>query len=70
MDASTNEQLASLPKGMTCGDCRNFKRTCSWLISCEPTNEACDWIPSRFSATRTALDAARTQGEEGRGDGN
>lgn len=36
-----------LPAGKTCGDCKHFNR-CEWLISCKPTNEECDWSPSRF----------------------
>jgi hypothetical protein len=48
------EAMAKLPPGKTCGDCWNFKRTCVWLISCDPTNEVCDWIPSRFSPIRAA----------------
>jgi hypothetical protein len=39
-----------LPEGYTCGDCRHFKRTCEWLISCEPTRTSCDWYPIRFVA--------------------
>jgi len=37
-----------LPLGKTCADCHHFKRTCEWLISCDPTNSWCDWAPSRF----------------------
>jgi hypothetical protein len=37
-----------LPAGKTCQDCRYFKRTCEWLISCEPTRTDCDWYPIRF----------------------
>ncbi len=38
----------ALPAGKTCGDCFHFKRTCAWLISCNPANITCDWSPSRF----------------------
>ena len=38
-----------LPTGKTCGDCLHFKRTCEWLISCEPTRTRCDWYPIRFT---------------------
>jgi hypothetical protein len=37
-----------LREGTTCGDCLHFKRTCEWLISCEPTRTQCDWYPIRF----------------------
>jgi len=37
-----------LPDGKTCGDCAHFKRTCEWLISCNPAATNCDWSPSRF----------------------
>lgn len=39
-----------LPDGKTCSDCMHFKRTCEWLISCEPTRTRCDWYPIRFAA--------------------
>jgi len=34
-----------LPDGKTCGDCAHFKRTCEWLISCNPAATNCDWSP-------------------------
>jgi len=40
----------NLPDGKTCQDCRHFKRTCEWLISCEPTRTDCDWYPIKFTA--------------------
>jgi hypothetical protein len=40
-------EAAALPAGKTCRDCMSFRR-CSWLISCAPTNDHCDWSPSRF----------------------
>lgn len=37
-----------LPASKTCGDCIYFRRTCEWLISCEPDRVTCDWWPIRF----------------------
>lgn len=47
-DKEANESM-NLPTGFTCSDCKYFKRTCEWLISCKPENVRCDWAPSRFS---------------------
>ncbi len=47
-----------LPEGRTCGDCRHFKRTCEWLISCKPERTSCDWWPVRFVAISPKTEAA------------
>ena len=46
-----------LPTGKTCGDCFHFKRTCEWLISCNPGNVTCDWYPSRFTQKQEVANA-------------
>lgn len=38
-----------LPKGVTCGDCRNIK-TCKSFCGHTETDTYCDWSPSRFRA--------------------
>lgn len=36
-----------LPEGKTCGDCIHCYR-CSAIFGHIPTDEVCDWSPSRF----------------------
>ncbi len=50
--SSSNTVYATmeLPAGRTCADCSHFKRTCEWLIDCEPGRTSCDWWPVRFVA--------------------
>lgn len=53
------QKTMQLPPGKTCADCWHFKRTCEWLISCEPTRRECDWAPSRFAAARQPAEQGR-----------
>ena len=39
----------NLPEGKTCGDCVHSRR-CSLIFGRIPTDEVCDWSPSRFQA--------------------
>jgi hypothetical protein len=40
---------ATLPDGMTCGDCDWFPR-CEFLFGAEAESRTCDWTPIRFLA--------------------
>ncbi len=51
-----------LPPGMTCADCVHCRRCCL-MFGHIPTDEVCDWSPSRFQAS--ALDAPGTVGGVG-----
>jgi hypothetical protein len=37
----------NLPPGYTCAECGHFN-FCKAFFSCDPTNNHCDWAPSRF----------------------
>lgn len=39
--------LMNLPLGKTCGDCVHCHR-CTTMFGHIPTDEQCDWSPSRF----------------------
>ena len=47
-DGRATYATLELPPNTTCSDCRHFKRTCEWLISCQPDRTSCDWYPVRF----------------------
>ena len=42
-------QCMKLPKGMTCGDCANF-RWCGVAYGVKPEYTSCDFEPIRFKA--------------------
>jgi len=42
-----DEEGMNLPEGMTCGDCSHARR-CMMIFGHIPTDEVCDWSPSRF----------------------
>lgn len=44
-----------LPEGKTCGDCVHCRR-CTAMFGHIPTDESCDWRPSRFRPTVTAAE--------------
>ena len=59
----TPDTCMNLPEGVTCGDCRNFRR-CQGIFGCKAKNIACDWFPRRFApavAPAGALDSRRKQ---------
>ena len=37
-----------LPPGRTCADCDSFERRCSWYLSRQGDETACDWDPIRW----------------------
>lgn len=41
-----------LPAGKTCGDCAHCRR-CTLMFGHIPSDESCDWSPSRFTPKRT-----------------
>lgn len=47
-------QCMKLPKGMTCGDCANF-RWCSKVYGAKPEYTSCDFEPIRFKAKEKEL---------------
>lgn len=46
-DRQTDRNAMSLPLGKTCSDCKHYDY-CQKLFGCNPSNEVCDWAPSRF----------------------
>lgn len=45
--SASDEDQMNLPDGMTCGDCVHCRR-CTSMFGHIPTDESCDWSPSRF----------------------
>ena len=45
--SARDEDQMNLPEGMTCGDCVHCRR-CTSMFGHIPTDESCDWSPSRF----------------------
>ncbi len=45
--SASDEDQMNLPEGMTCGDCVHCRR-CTSMFGHIPTDESCDWSPSRF----------------------
>ena len=45
--SADNADQMNLPEGKTCGDCVHCKR-CTAMFGHIPTDESCDWSPSRF----------------------
>ena len=45
--AAAYDPIMNLPKGKTCGDCRNFER-CGTLCGHIAADEVCDWYPLKF----------------------
>lgn len=43
----SDEDQMNLPEDKTCGDCVHCRR-CTLMFGHIPTDEACDWSPSRF----------------------
>lgn len=49
----TADPRAFLPKGKTCSDCAHHDK-CKALIGIDGDENACDWVPSRFTQKVTA----------------
>lgn len=50
--STENADLMNLPEGKTCGDCVHYRR-CTLMFGHIPSDEVCDWSPSRFTEIKT-----------------
>lgn len=46
----------NLPEGKTCSDCVHCRR-CTMMFGHIPTDEVCDWAPSRFHLAEPVIRA-------------
>ncbi|PKH21435.1 hypothetical protein CIG19_16685 [Enterobacterales bacterium CwR94] len=50
-----DEDEMNLPTGKTCADCVHCRR-CTTMFGHIPTDEVCDWSPSRFFDSNRRVD--------------